>query len=93
MIIDQVDVSGVRSIETPRDPPIARYGNGPESGHIALQCVQPIPRQRHIGRALSNFETLQYARGFVALISTRTAAVTVLEEQFQAFVPKAPYHP
>ena len=41
MIIDQINVEGLASLEPENDPPIGANGNGPVAFAITLQLMQP----------------------------------------------------
>ena len=40
MVVNQIHVSDISSIETECNAPIARYGHGPEIGQIAAKRVE-----------------------------------------------------
>jgi hypothetical protein len=78
MIVDQIDVMGVASIEVENDTPVGPDGHGPEAGQVALERMQPETGQVHLADLIRLIETRENALDLVDLIRPELAPIALL---------------
>jgi hypothetical protein len=92
MIVDLVDIEGVRRLKAKDDPPVTRYVHGPETSEITFQRMPPKAWGVDFLYSSGRFQPLQNAPGLVRLIGSDFAAIALLEQALQIPVPETPYH-
>ena len=92
MVVDQVDVMGMAGIEAENDTPISSDSHSPKPGQIALERMQPEPRQVHLSDLIGLIETRENALNLVNLIRPELAPIALLVQSPQSTVPEAPDH-
>jgi hypothetical protein len=92
MVVDQINIDGVASIEAKDDPPISRDGDRPEALQGALQRVQPQSREIHLSGHCCHIEAGKYSRNFVDDGRLQTSPFVLPVQAFEAFVPETPNH-
>jgi hypothetical protein len=91
MILLQIDANRVRSNPFERNSPRAVDGYG-EALRLALQCVQPPPRQTQIIQCLGAVKGLKAPTNTFEEIRANAARVVLKEKVAQGFAAEADDH-
>jgi hypothetical protein len=64
MVVDQIDIEGVATLESKNDPPIGANGDRPIASEVALQLMQPEGRQP---QRLDGFRRVEHGQDLLDL--------------------------
>ena len=92
MIVDQVHVPDVSSLEAEDDTPVAGYPDGPIPRQIAPQRMESETRETHISRLSRFVKTGKNALDLGGQRGWHTPVIAFLEQALKTFVPKAKDH-
>jgi len=93
VVVDQVDIGRVDSLEPEHDPPIARDPYRPVAGEVAFQCMEPEAGKIHVRWAGRLIETRQDPLYLCSVCGRYAASVSPFVKELQAFVPEVDDHP
>ena len=79
-------------VEAENDAPVARDADRPESRQIALQGMQPVSGQVHVGGLGRLVQTGKDAFHLVGLLGRHPAPIPLLIEELQPLVSKSNDH-
>ena len=91
MVVDQVDIVYIASVEAEDDPPVAGNRNAPERLQIALQGMKPVSGQVEVRWSTGVVEVRESNRETVGLIGADSATVISLIQALQGPVTEAAY--
>jgi hypothetical protein len=92
MVVNQVDFISLAIFKTKDDAPVGANGHGPVSLVIALKRMQMIAGEIESLRGGSGVQHSQNAFDFVDQVSTKAAAIVLLEQPLKTLVLEADDH-
>lgn len=92
MVVDQVHIHGVSSVETPDNPPVGADSDSPETSQITFQWVQAKTGQVHFFRPIGTIQNGKDVLDFVEYIRPYLGRVAALKKPLQTTMPEALYH-
>jgi broad specificity phosphatase PhoE len=92
MIVDEIDVDSVVSLEPKYDPPITADSDAPEAFQIAAEAMKTEALHVHIVDRSRRIEAGQYADDPLDEIRAQFASVVVLEQALETTMPNASDH-
>jgi hypothetical protein len=92
VVIDQIDICRIRSVEFENDPPIARDRHRPLSAPLAPKRVQLKAGEGQAGRAACVVQRRQYLAQLAYLLRIDPGGIAALEQPLQPAMPKSPDH-
>jgi hypothetical protein len=92
VVVNQINIAGAAVAESKNDAPVARHGDGPETGKVSLERMQPKARQVHVADLGRLVETRQDALDLSDMVRIQPTAVSLLEQKPEALMPPADDH-
>jgi predicted secreted protein len=92
VVVDQFNVTSVRSFKTKNDAPVGSHGHGPKPFQVAFKRMQTITGKIELLRSSCIIKYGQYFLNRIRQIRAYPAAVVTFKEPFQAAMLDAPNH-
>ena len=75
MVINQLDINGIRSLKAKNNPPVGSHRDGPEALQISFKSMQVVTGKIHCLRRHRPIEGGQYALDFFPQVWTNAAGI------------------
>ena len=63
MIVGQLDIHGLGTVEPEHDAPVGAHADAPLAGPVAAQPVKPVPRQVEVAGPFGDLDRMRRMRG------------------------------
>jgi hypothetical protein len=91
MVVEQIDIEGIASLEAEDDAPVTGDLDGPEAFQLAPERVEPEAGGIDIGHGRRSIQTAQDTPDLAHMVRPDAAPVSQLEQTLQSAMPEAPY--